>query len=127
MSQSNEHQQQQSQQQNEEAQQQQGQHIHKEEEPVETRLKTTSRQRQPRSQTMWPTDVMSVGEVNYEDVPLDMTVNTRLSRICGLAARQMMSITLQGFDDLTENKKDELFENSIQAYVQYSKELKQKE
>jgi hypothetical protein len=27
---------------------------------------------------------------------------------------------------LTENEKDELFENSIQAYVQYSKELKQK-
>jgi hypothetical protein len=39
----------------------------------------------------------------------------------------MMSITLQGFDDLTKNKKDELFENSIQAYVQYPKELKQKE
>jgi hypothetical protein len=37
-----------------------------------------------------------------------------------------VSITLQGFDDLTENKKDELFKNSIQAYVQYPKELKQK-
>jgi hypothetical protein len=37
-----------------------------------------------------------------------------------------MSITLQGFDDLTENEKDELFKNSIQAYVQYLEELKQK-
>jgi hypothetical protein len=27
---------------------------------------------------------------------------------------------------LTENEKDELFENSIQAYVQYLEELKQK-
>jgi hypothetical protein len=27
---------------------------------------------------------------------------------------------------LTENEKDELFENSIQAYIQYPKELKQK-
>jgi hypothetical protein len=27
---------------------------------------------------------------------------------------------------LTENEKDELFENSIQAYVQYPQELKQK-
>jgi hypothetical protein len=27
---------------------------------------------------------------------------------------------------LTENDKDELFENSIQAYVEYLKELKQK-
>jgi hypothetical protein len=27
---------------------------------------------------------------------------------------------------LTKNKKDELFENSIQAYVQYPEELKQK-
>jgi hypothetical protein len=33
---------------------------------------------------------------------------------------------LQGFNELTENEKDELFENSIQAYVQYPEELKQK-
>jgi hypothetical protein len=37
-----------------------------------------------------------------------------------------VSLTLQGFDELTKNKKDELFKNSIQAYVQYSEELKQK-
>jgi hypothetical protein len=54
-------------------------------------------------------DVMSVGEVNDEGVPLDTTVNTRLSRVCGLAARQRVSLILQGFDDLTENEKDELF------------------
>jgi hypothetical protein len=67
---------------------------------------------------------MSVGEVNGEGLPLDTRVNTRLSRVCGLAARQRVSLTLQGFDELTKNKKDELFENSIQAYVQYPKELK---
>jgi hypothetical protein len=71
-----------------------------------------------------PTDVMSVGEVNDEGVPLDTTVNTRLSRVCGLAAQQRVSLILQGFDDLIENEKDELFENSIQAYVQYPEELK---
>jgi hypothetical protein len=69
---------------------------------------------------------MSVGEFNDEGVPLDTTVNTRLSRVCGLAVRQRMSLILQGFDDLTENKKDELFKNSIQAYVQYSEELEWK-
>jgi hypothetical protein len=74
----------------------------------------------------WSTDVMSVGEVNDEGVPLDMTVNTRLSRVCGLAAQQRVSLILQGFDGLTKNEKDELFENSIQAYVQYLEELKQK-
>jgi hypothetical protein len=36
-------------------------------------------------------------------------VNTRLSRVYGLAARQRVSLTLQGFDELTENEKDELF------------------
>jgi hypothetical protein len=81
--------QQQSQQQNEEAQletqQQQGHHTHEEEEPAITQSETISPQRQPRSQTMWPTDVMSVGEVNNEGVSLDTTVNTRLYRICGLA------------------------------------------
>jgi FMN phosphatase YigB (HAD superfamily) len=37
-----------------------------------------------------------------------------------------VSLTQQGFDELTENKKDELFKNSIQVYVQYLEELKQK-
>jgi predicted nucleic acid binding AN1-type Zn finger protein len=53
-------------------------------------------------------------------------VNTRLSRVCGLSARQRVSLTLQGFDELTKNEKHKLFENSIQAYVQYPEELKQK-
>jgi hypothetical protein len=62
---------------------------------------------------------MSAGKVNNEGLPLGMRVNMRLSRVCGLAAQQRVSLTLPGFDELTENEKDELFENSIQAYVQY--------
>jgi hypothetical protein len=69
---------------------------------------------------------MSVAEVNDEGLPLDTRVNTRLSMVCGLATRQRVSLTLQGFDELTKNEKDELFKNSIQAYVQYLEELKQK-
>jgi uncharacterized protein YaeQ len=38
-----------------------------------------------------------------------------------------VSLTLQGFDESTKNEKDELFKNSILAYVQYSEEVKQKE
>jgi hypothetical protein len=67
---------------------------------------------------------MSVGEVNDEGLPLDTRVNMRLPRVCGLAARQRVSLTRLGFDELTENEKDELFKNSIQAYIQYPKELK---
>jgi hypothetical protein len=37
-----------------------------------------------------------------------------------------VSLTLQRFDELSENEKDELFKNSIQAYIQYTEELKQK-
>jgi hypothetical protein len=48
---------------------------------------------------------MSVGEVNDEALPLDTRVNTRLSRVYGLAAQQRVSLTLQGFDELTENEK----------------------
>jgi hypothetical protein len=69
---------------------------------------------------------MSVGEVNNEGVPLDTSVNTRLSRVCGLTALQRVSLILQGFDDLTKNEKDEHFKNSIQAYIQYPEKLKQK-
>jgi hypothetical protein len=43
--------------------------------------------------------------------------------VCGLAARQRVSLIVQGFDELIENEKDELFENSVQAYVQYLEEL----
>jgi hypothetical protein len=43
---------------------------------------------------MWSVDIMSVGEVNDEGVPLDMTVNTRLSKVCGLAVRQRVSLIL---------------------------------
>jgi hypothetical protein len=57
---------------------------------------------------------------------LDTIVNTRLARVCGLAAWQRVLLTLQGFDELTENEKDELFKNSIQAYIQYLEEMKQK-
>jgi hypothetical protein len=74
----------------------------------------------------WPTDVISVGEVNDEGLPLNMRVNTRLFRVCGLAAQERVSLTLQGFDELIKNEKDELFKNSIQAYIQYLEELKQK-
>jgi hypothetical protein len=35
-------------------------------------------------------------------------------------------LTLARFDDLIENYKDQLFENSIHAYVEYPEELKQK-
>jgi hypothetical protein len=54
---------------------------------------------------MWPKDIMSVGEVNDEGVPLDTTVNMRLSRVCGLAAQQRVLLILQGFDDLIEMKR----------------------
>jgi hypothetical protein len=69
---------------------------------------------------------MSAGEANDESLPLDKTVNTRLSRLCGLAAQHRVPLTLQGFDELTKNEKDELFKNSIQACIQYLEELKQK-
>jgi hypothetical protein len=69
---------------------------------------------------------MSVGEVNDEGIPLDTTVNKRLSTVYVLAARQRVSLTKQGFDELIENEKDKFFKKSIQAYVQYPDELKQK-
>jgi hypothetical protein len=77
-------------------------------------------------QTTWLIDVISVGEVNDEGITLYTIVNMRLSRVCGLAAQQRVSLTLQEFDELTKNEMDELFKNSIQSYVQYPEELKQK-
>jgi hypothetical protein len=61
----------------------------------------------------WPIDVMNIGHVNDEGVPLDMEVNMRLARFYGLAARQRVSITLQGFHELTKNERDKLFKKNL--------------
>jgi hypothetical protein len=74
----------------------------------------------------WPTDVKNVGQVNDEGLPLYKEINTRLPKVCRLATRKRVSLTLERFNDLTKNDKDELFENSIQAYVECPKELKEK-
>jgi hypothetical protein len=69
---------------------------------------------------------MNAGEVNEDGQPLDQRTLTRLSRVCGLAARQRVPLTLEKFDDLIEDEKNELFVNSIQRYIVYPEELKEK-
>ena len=86
---------------------------------------TGSQTKKPRSQTTWSTDVKVVGEVNDEGLPLDSEISTRLSRVCGLAGRQKVPLTLDNFDDLSDDQK-EIFNDAIQAYVQYPEELKEK-
>jgi hypothetical protein len=48
---------------------------------------------------------MNAGEVNEDGQPLDQRTLTRLSRVCGLTARQSVSLTLEKFEDLTEDEK----------------------
>jgi hypothetical protein len=69
---------------------------------------------------------MNAGEVNEDGQPLDQCTLKRLSRVCGLAARQRVPLTLEKFEDLTEDEKNELFANSIQRYIVYPEELKEK-
>jgi hypothetical protein len=57
---------------------------------------------------------MNADEVNEDGQPLDQHMLMRLSRVCGLVARQRMPQTLEKFEDLTEDEKNELFMNSIQ-------------
>jgi hypothetical protein len=87
---------------------------------------TTSKKWNARSQTTWPTDVMNAGEVNEDEQPLDQRTLMRLSRVCGLAVRQRVPLTLEKFEDLTEDEKNELFTNTIQWYIVYPEELKEK-
>jgi hypothetical protein len=70
---------------------------------------------------------MNAGKVNEDEQPLDQRTLTRLSRVCGLASRQRVPLTLEKFEDLTEDEKNELFTNSIQRYIVYPEELKEKE
>jgi hypothetical protein len=69
---------------------------------------------------------MNAGEVNEDGQPLDQCTLMRLSRVCGLAVQQRVPLTLEKFEDLTEDEKNELFVNSIQRYVVYLEELKEK-
>jgi hypothetical protein len=54
---------------------------------------------------MWSTYIMNAGEVNEDGKPLDQHTLMRLSRICSLAARQRVPLTLEKFEDLTEDEK----------------------
>jgi hypothetical protein len=75
---------------------------------------------------MWLTYVMNAGKVNEDGQPLDQCTLTRLSWVCGLAAWQRVLLTLEKYEDLAEDEKNELFVNSIQRYVVYPEELKEK-
>jgi hypothetical protein len=57
---------------------------------------------------------MNAGNVNEDGQPLDQRTLMTLSRVCDLAARQRVPLTLEKFEDLTEDEKNELFVNSIQ-------------
>jgi hypothetical protein len=57
---------------------------------------------------------MNAGIVNEDGQPLDQRTLMTLSRVCDLAARQRVPLTLEKFEDLTEDEKNELFVNSIQ-------------
>jgi hypothetical protein len=74
---------------------------------------TTSKKRKAMSHTTWPTDVMNAGKVNEDGQPLDQCTLMRLSRVCSLAGRQRVLLTLEKFEDLTGDEKNELFTNSI--------------
>jgi hypothetical protein len=69
---------------------------------------------------------MNAGEVNEDEQPLDQCTLTKLSRLCGLVAWQRVPLTLEKFEDRTEDEKNELFANSIQRYIVYPEELKEK-
>jgi hypothetical protein len=69
---------------------------------------------------------MNAGEVNEDGQPLDQRTLIWLSRVCGITARQRVPLTLKKFEDLTDDEKNGLFVSSIQRYVVYPEELKDK-
>jgi hypothetical protein len=70
--------------------------------------------------------VKSVGEVNDKGLPMDKATSSRLSRVCGFTAWQRVPLTLDTFDDQSDNDMKELFDNYVQDYVEYPEELKKK-
>jgi hypothetical protein len=70
------------------------QYTHEEEAPAESQSETTYCQQKPWSQMKWSPDVMNVGQVNDEGVPFNTEVNMRISRVCGLADQQRVSLAL---------------------------------
>jgi hypothetical protein len=74
----------------------------------------------------WPMDIMSVSEVNDKRRTLGHDSEYEIVQGLWSSSPAKGVVNPVRFNDLTENEKDELFKNSIQAYVQYLKELKQK-
>jgi hypothetical protein len=48
---------------------------------------------------------MNASEVNEDGQPLDQRTLMRLSRVCALAAWQRVPLTLEKFEDLTDDEK----------------------
>ena len=59
-----------------------------------------------RGETKWPTDVLTVEEVNNEGIPMDKTTHTRFKRVCGLTGRHRVSINLPYFNNLTKEQRE---------------------
>jgi len=80
--------------------------------------------RKPRQETTWPTDLITVVEVNEEGTPLDKRTLVRLRRVCGFTAWQNVNLNLANFDDLSKDARGKLFDNNIQTYVAFPKDLR---
>ena len=66
-----------------------------------------------RGETKWPTNAITVRQVNDEGMSLDQKTCTRLKSVFGLTGRQKVNINLPNFNTLKKAQKEALFVSCI--------------
>ncbi|CAN6362508.1 unnamed protein product [Urochloa humidicola] len=80
--------------------------------------------RQPRPPTKWPVDKMMVTEIDEGGMPKDRKQKLRLRRLCGLIARQRLSLVMPRFNCLDRKQKWLLFGKYVMLWLHFPVEMK---
>lgn len=81
--------------------------------------------RAPRRKTKWPTDKITVTTIDVYGMPTEKKPRLRMKRVVGLIARQQLPLTLPEFGVLSDDDKEALFNDYVQPFLEFPKDMKQ--
>jgi hypothetical protein len=77
------------------------------------------RGRAPRTPTKWPSDTITVTEVNIVGMPVQLTQKRRFRALARLVARQKIPLNLPEIKELNNDEKWDLFDKYVQKHLKF--------
>jgi hypothetical protein len=72
-----------------------------------------SRRQRKRTVAQWPEDKIVVTELTLDGMPTQKKSQIRMTKLAGLIARQRISLVLPSFSELSEEDKQQLFDECV--------------